>query len=250
MDVLPGASGECHGPTASPIFNSSQVARLATAGRAAVNALSLSRRLTIVHPMEIAVPATSDDDELTALVGRVRGGNADAFEALANRVRLRIRRWAHRLVRDGDEAEDVAQMVLVRMHERLDEFEGRSRFGSWLYRITRNVALDRRRVEERRHALLECELRSRGTSITTESETDAGDAARIAHLVTSYFSTLPPRQRDVFELIELRGMPTADVARRLGIEPPTVRVLLLRARRTIRTRMLTNHPDLVKEHRS
>lgn len=205
-----------------------------------------------VHPMEIAVSGPSDDDELAVLVGRVRRGNAAAFDELARRVRLRIRRWAHRLLGDEDEAEDVAQMVLVRMHERLDEFEGRSRFGSWLYRITRNVALDRRRVEERRHALLERELRRRDASITTETETDTdgGDTARIARLVASYFAVLPPRQRDVFELIELRGMSTANVAARLGIAPPTVRVLLLRARRTIRARMLADHPDLVKEHRS
>jgi len=199
--------------------------------------------------MEIAVSRPSDDDELTALVRRVRGGNTAAFDELANRVRFRVRRWAQRFLGDGDEAEDVAQVVLVRMHERLDEFEGRSRFASWLYRITRNVALERRRIEERRQVLLARELPSLHVS-SEESDHDTGDAVRVEHLIASYFSALSPRQREVFELIELRGLSTADVATRLGIEPTTVRVLLLRARRVIRTRMLADHPDLLKEHRS
>ena len=80
--------------------------------------------------MEIAVTSPSDDDELTTLVVRVRGGNSAAIEELASRVRDRVRRWARRVLRDDDDAEDIAQIVLVRMYERLDQFEGKSRFGS------------------------------------------------------------------------------------------------------------------------
>jgi RNA polymerase sigma-70 factor (ECF subfamily) len=196
--------------------------------------------------MEIAVRGSSDDDELATLVQRVRGGNSGAFDELARRVRDRVTRWARRVVNDGDEAEDIAQLVLVRMHERLSEFEGRSRFGSWLYRITRNVALERRRAEARRSALLAKEIAP--SSDVTHELTDDADAERIRELVTAYFDTLSPRQREVFELVELGDIPTNEVAARLGIEPSTVRVLLLRARRTIRARMLAQHPDLLEDY--
>ena len=195
--------------------------------------------------MEIAVRGSSDDDELATLVQRVRGGNSGAFDELARRVRDRVTRWARRVVNDGDEAEDIAQLVLVRMHERLSEFEGRSRFGSWLYRITRNVALERRRAEARRSALLAKEIAP--SSDVTHELTDDADAERIRELVTAYFDTLSPRQREVFELVELGDIPTNEVAARLGIEPSTVRVLL-RARRTIRARMLAQHPDLLEDY--
>jgi RNA polymerase sigma-70 factor (ECF subfamily) len=196
--------------------------------------------------MEIAVRGSSDDDELATLVQRVRGGNSGAFDELARRVRDRVTRWARRVVNDGDEAEDIAQLVLVRMHERLSEFEGRSRFGSWLYRITRNVALERRRAEARRSALLAKEIAP--SSDVTHELTDDADTERIRELVTAYFDTLSPRQREVFELVELGDIPTNEVAARLGIEPSTVRVLLLRARRTIRARMLAQHPDLLEDY--
>ena len=197
--------------------------------------------------MEIAVRGSSDDDELATLVQRVRGGSSGAFEELARRVRDRVMRWARRVVDDRDEAEDVTQLVLVRMHERMSEFEGRSRFGSWLYRVTRNVALERQRAEARRSALLAGEQSDSALHELTEA--DDVDAERIRQIVIAYFDLLSPRQREVFALIELHGIPANDVAARLGIEASTVRVLLLRARRTIRARMLAQHPDLLEDYR-
>jgi RNA polymerase sigma-70 factor (ECF subfamily) len=198
--------------------------------------------------MEIAVTGSRDDDELASLVGQVRRGDDAAFNTLARRVRDRIRAWARRLVADGDDAEDVAQLVLVRMHERLDDFEGRSRFASWLYRITRNVALERRRREDRRSALLAREIEQRDhPGGETIGEDD--DASRLQQLVAAHFAALSPRQREVFELVELQGVNIGEVASRLGIEASTVRVLLLRARRTIRVRMLEAHPDLLEDYR-
>jgi RNA polymerase sigma-70 factor (ECF subfamily) len=197
--------------------------------------------------MEIAVTSPSDDDELTTLAERVRGGNSAAFEELASRVRDRVRRWARHVLRDADDAEDIAQIVLVRMHERLDQFEGKSRFGSWLYRITRNVALELRRSDARRSALL-----ARERSVHEHAESNAADAesvdpARLSRALLAHFDALSPRQRQVFELVELRGVSATEAAKQLGIDSSTVRVLLLRARRTIRARMLLHRDALLED---
>ena len=200
--------------------------------------------------MEIAVTGPRDDDELAALVGQVRRGDDAAFDTLARRVRDRVRAWAGRLVGDSDEAEDVAQVVLVRMHERLHEFEGRSRFATWLYRITRNVAIERHRLEERRTALLARELAAADDDSHCDTIGERDDGLRLQQLVAAHFGELSPRQREVFEMVELRGVSVSDVAARLGIEATTVRVLLLRARRTIRLRMLEAHPELLEGYRS
>jgi RNA polymerase sigma-70 factor, ECF subfamily len=200
--------------------------------------------------MEIAVTGPRDDDELAALVGRARGGSAAAFDELARRVRDRVTQWARRLVADDDDAEDVAQLVLVRVYERLGDFEGRSRFGSWLYRITRNVALERRRLDARRSALLARDVLTTLDATAPGVAGDESDASRIRELLAAQFDALSPRQREVFELVELRGVSAADAASQLGIEPATVRVLLLRARRTIRARMLAQYPTLLEDYRS
>jgi RNA polymerase sigma-70 factor, ECF subfamily len=212
-----------------------------------VNAPPYSHHPIVVQRMEIAVTGPGDDDELTALVGRVRGGNAAAFDELARRIRDRVRRWARHVVADDDDAEDIAQLVLVQLHQRIGEFEGRSRFATWLYRITRNVALERRRGDARRSALLAREVEA--VDDPSAAPDDVTDIARIRQLIAPHFDALPPRQREVFELVELRGLTAGEVAARLGIDASTVRVLLLRARRTVRARLLALHPALLEDYR-
>jgi RNA polymerase sigma-70 factor (ECF subfamily) len=200
--------------------------------------------------MELPIQEPRDEAELATLVKQASAGNEAAFEQLARRVRARVRRWAGRLTHDDDDAEDITQLVLVRLHERIREFEGRSRFTSWLYRVTRNVALVHRRVVERRKTIL-TPMRTAGAQESTGDTHDIdADAARIGRLVRAYFAELPERQREVFEMADLRGRTSAEIAAQLRIAPATVRVLLFKARRTIRLRMLAEHPRLLKEYLS
>lgn len=200
--------------------------------------------------MELTVDPLSEEDTLLDLTRRANDGNASAFDALARRVRGQIRGWAERLTSDGDEAEDVTQLVLLRLHAHLGDFEGRSQLTSWLYRVTRNLAFDRRRIEERRGALL---LRHQTgiEQVVERTETSMGEEGEaLARLVQAYLVELPERQRAVFELGDLHGLTSAAIAERLGIKPSTVRATLLHARRAIRSRMLAEHSGLLEDYDS
>ena len=148
------------------------------------------------------------------------------------------------VVGDPDDADDVAQLVLMRVAERLSSFDGRSRFSTWLFQVTRRVALNRVRTDDRRRAILSRSSVVEGAAI--EHVEVNYEAARLVELVRAYRAELTPRQREVFEMADLQELSGAEIARRLGIEPSTVRVLLLQARRTIRQRMLRDHAALVE----
>lgn len=194
-----------------------------------------------VHAVETVI----EDDELASLAARARSGNSGAFEELAARVRGRVARWAGRVVRDPDDADDVAQLVLMRVATRLSSFDGRSRFTTWLYRVTRSVALNRVRTEQRRRSILDRTAAEEPVvSIDAEAEQDVG---RLVEIVRAYYGELTPRQREVFAMADFDGLSAAEIARRLEIDSSTVRVLLLQARRTIRRRMLQDHPALLEE---
>lgn len=201
--------------------------------------------------MELRIDVSGDDDEeLRALVDGTRRGSPTAFTELGHRVLDRVRRWATRFTGDADEAEDVAQLVLLRLHSHIHEFEGRSRFTSWLWRITRNVAADRRVRERRRSTLLAAHARVSDRPLSVEQSATRPDverAAVVTRLVAAHRDALNGRQRTVFDLVDLQDTSVADVAQRLSIAPSTVRVLLARARRTIRLRILEEHPTLLEE---
>jgi RNA polymerase sigma-70 factor (ECF subfamily) len=189
-----------------------------------------------------------DDGDLPSLVDGARSGRPAAVERLVARVQDRVRAWAARFTDDEDAADDVAQEVLIGLERRVKRFDGASRFSTWLFAVTRNVALSQRRRDQRRATLLERRYEADGIAVgTTENDPDA---VRLAGLVLQYYDALPRRQRSIFEMVDLQGMTPAEVARELGMEQVTVRAHLFKARRAIRTRMLEQHERMLKEYGS
>jgi RNA polymerase sigma-70 factor (ECF subfamily) len=195
---------------------------------------------------ELPISQPDEDDILGALVGRAKQGSAAAFTELAVRIRGRIRHWAARVVHDDDDADDVAQQVLLKLHLRIREFEGRSRFTTWLYRMTVNTALNRRRVDRRRTQLLRGGLDSSSTVMPDVATTS--DQDYLAILVRACITELSDREREVFQMADLKGMSPTDIAATLGVQPVSVRATLSRARRRIRIRMMEQHPHLLEEY--
>jgi RNA polymerase sigma-70 factor (ECF subfamily) len=184
------------------------------------------------------------EDTLADLAGRAGAGDDRAFASLVKQLDSRIRRWAHRLSPDADSADDLAQLTLIRLHERAGQFDRRSRLTSWLYGMMRNLAADSRRADARRAVREQRASLHLVTAASVEIDEDADDG-RLAAILEMFHTTLSAREREVFELAELRGMATSDISARLRIAPATIRVLLLRARRKLRARMLQ---DVLPEH--
>ncbi len=189
------------------------------------------------------------NEAVAPLVWRAQAGDEQAFARLVGWCHRPIHRWALGLTGDPDDADDVTQEVLVALHWSLRSFEGRSRFTSWLYRITRNAALGVLRRRERREAREGRALRSEGVPADEESDRVEGlYVSEVADLVKTLFQELPERQREVFDLVDLQGYGPTVVAEMLEMKPVTVRAHLHRARRRIRTAILERHPEIAEEY--
>jgi RNA polymerase sigma-70 factor (ECF subfamily) len=191
---------------------------------------------------------TALESTISDLDERLQPGTtgSDDFTSLARGVRDRIRSWARRLTGDPDEAEDIAQDVLLRLHDRLDRVHDPRRLLGWLYRVTHNVAHDRRVLVQRRTALL-AEFTD-PTATAAPEWSGPGTTERMARLVADYHRALSGRQREVFLMVDLQGQSAEAAAERLGISASTARVHLSRARRTIRLLVLAEHPALLEEY--
>lgn len=187
------------------------------------------------------------EDTLSDLVRRAQAGDVAARDDLLRRCHGTIYRWA--LVHtagDADEADDIAQEVLLRLLRYLDRYAGRSRFTTWLYQVTRNAALGwRRRLSGRLRVI---ERLGREPDAPREDAVDEIERTEIGEVVTALFHQLPRRQREVFHLADIEGVPLVEIAARMGLNASTARAHLFRARRTLRARMLERHPELVEEY--
>ncbi len=187
---------------------------------------------------------TSSDD---LLIRRAQRGEQEAFDDLIRQNYRLIHRWALVKTGDADDAEDVTQRVLIQIFRKLGTYRGRSSFSSWLYKITSNAAgeLHRRRgAGERAVAKWEEKQEQEGAEPTVLGRIAGSEAAAVAR---AFFSELPERQREVFDLVELQGYTAAEAAEMLVMSASTVRVHLLRARRTLRARIMEQHPALAED---
>lgn len=221
-------------------------------------------------------------------VERVRSaasGDDEAFRQLVREVHPTLRRWALGRTGDSDDADEVVQRALIRMHRSLHTFTGDSRLTSWLYRIVANAAIDVRRSSGAPRSDT-APGAGVGTATATAATTRGGaaagargsvtgrggggagprtvrldpdhaaepgpdparriDAGRMAASVRDFFEELPPRQREVLELVDHQGMRAVDVAEALGIRPVSVRANLLKARRKVRRAILSRYPELTE----
>ncbi len=179
------------------------------------------------------------DQDILELAERAGKGEREALGRLAGALRPLICRWALVMTGDPNDAEDVAQRVLMRMLESIEGFDGRSRITTWVYRITRNASLDHRRSRRRDRRLAEkAERLARAETPRLEDPLDDIEMKRTMRLIRTLLRELPMRQREAFDLVDLQGLTPKEAAELLEMNPNTLRVHLLRARRRMRGEML------------
>lgn len=152
----------------------------------------------------------------------------------------RIRRYLARLVGAAD-AEDLEQDVFEKVQRAIDKFRNDSRVLTWLYRVATNVAIDRLRSAERRAELERDDADAVppsgvGTSDATNERSLDGDVdrERMRECIMRVVEQLPPSQRAVILLGELRGLSDREMADALGISLGAAKIRLHRARRALK----------------
>lgn len=185
-------------------------------------------------PGQLLARARDDDNALSDLI--------DAAAPV-------VRRWA--LVQTGDatEADDVTQEVLIRMIRNLDALPEPPRFAGWLYTVTRNAAADRFRSRSRQRTAADSENILQTAVSDSANPTRDAERGELGDLLLSAFHELPPRQREVFDLVELQGVPATEAAEILGIRATSVRGNLFKARRNLRRWILSAWPDVEEDWR-
>jgi RNA polymerase sigma-70 factor (ECF subfamily) len=182
------------------------------------------------------------------LVEALRGGDEEAFAELVDRYHGSLVRVARLYVRDGATAEEVAQETWLAVLGGIDRFEARSSVKTWLFRILTNRAKTR---GERESRSIPFSAMNDGDRPAPEAEEQPeltpgswrsweGDpeerllAGEARELILATIETLPPAQRATITLRDIEGMSAEEVCNVLDVSDTNQRVLLHRARSTVR----------------
>lgn len=167
-------------------------------------------------------------------------GAGSGVDALFATHAVELRRYAQRIVRTRDAAEDVVQDVFLRLWLKRDSLELGGGIRSYLFISTRARAIDAL-ARARRASGAEAQADDAGGVVAggadVEAPVEPPDRDAIERAVTQVLAAMPPRQRAVATRRLRERRATADIARELGISPRTVDAHVARATKALRAQL-------------
>ena len=180
-------------------------------------------------------------EQEAAIVRKVLGGDANAFETLVLEYEKIVYNIALRMTGNSEDAADMTQEAFIKAYNSLQSFRGDSKFSVWLYRIVSNVCLDFLRSKNRRPTV----------SLSVEdddgedTQLDVADESQSPELlldrkltrdsVRRGLDSLPPDYRQILLLREIQGLSYDEIAQALSLEVGTVKSRIFRARKRLCT---------------
>jgi RNA polymerase sigma-70 factor, ECF subfamily len=191
-----------------------------------------------------SVPLEAPVDDELELVTQARKGDTASFSVLLRRYEGKIFRLAMNITQNREDAEDVLQEAFIKAYEHLDQFQGNSRFYTWIVRIAVNQALMklRKRRSDRAVSLDEQIDTGEDTVVREIASWDPDPEERFSRdelheILTGAINDLAPIYKTVFTLRDVDGLSTEETAEALDLSIPAVKSRLLRARLQLRDKL-------------
>jgi RNA polymerase sigma-70 factor (ECF subfamily) len=200
-----------------------------------------SPKLDPIEPKHLPSQVVKADEPI--LVAAAKSGDISAFETLVGRYERKIFRLTQNITQNREDAEDAMQEAFLKAFEHLGEFQGNSRFYTWLVRIAVNQALMKLRKRRPNVVSLDEEVDTGEDMLPREVE-DWGpspeeryEQTELSGILNTVIGELDPSFRVVFQLRDIEELSTEETAEALGLSVPAVKSRLLRARLKLRQKL-------------
>lgn len=177
--------------------------------------------------------------EEAALVRRVQAGDELAFREMVERYQSKVFSIIFGILRNHNDAEDIAQQVFAKIYFSLKNFDFRSSLLTWIYKITVNECYDYLRKKKVRKLVYESDF-SEDDAKRMEAAEPAKDAARPADatladrdLVLKLLAKIPEEERNLILLKEVEGHSVEELSAMTGMNENTIKVKLFRTRQKL-----------------
>ena len=176
------------------------------------------------------------ESEAAAVLARARQGDDEAFRHLVERHSRSVFRLAYRMTGNEQDAEDVVQESFLRAYRQLGRFEARANFGTWLYRITANCAVDMIRARQARRDQSHREALDPALPLAdaTPGPDRLAESAELDRRIGAAMARLSPLERAAFTLRHYEGRTIDEIGRTLGLRTSAAKHSVFRAVRKLR----------------
>lgn len=211
-----------------------------TAGFLQAAHVSVRHQFMASPPSPSSQPAFNE----TPLVLQARTGDIEAFSKLVEKYEGKIFRLARHITNSQEDAEDILQETFLKAYEHLGEFQGNSKFYTWIVRIAVNESLMklRKRKSDRSVSLDEQidtgeDVIAREIAVWEDNPEDKYSQQELREILDEAIASLPPIFRSVFVLRDIEELSSEETAQMLNLTVPAVKSRLLRARLKLREKL-------------
>lgn len=187
------------------------------------------------------------------LVTKFKAGDKAAFEELFHRYKEKAFHLAMRISRNTEDAEEIIQETFMNVYRKIDSFEEKSAFASWLYRITANSAFMKLRTRKKHDAIPmeDSWLSNKELSICVRSDTSDADFISVRHELQERLqmaiATLPADYREIFILRDVDGLSNEEVSEVVKATVAAVKSRLHRAREMLKKQLACYYADYLNK---
>src|ERR1700723_930485 len=179
------------------------------------------------------------NSEEASLVRRVQARDEIAFREIVERYQDKVFSIIYGILRNHNDAEDIAQQVFTKTYFSISSFDSRSSLITWIYRITVNECYDYLRKRRARRVVYESDFSAEEARRAETAESVVDPAARVDRqllerdLVVKLLSKVPEQARTLMLLREVEGHSLEELAVMTGLNQNTIKVMLFRTRQKL-----------------
>lgn len=209
-----------------------------------LHAVTLNTSLPTPSFIFVSTSTIAPTFDETSLVAKAKAGDPAAFAELVNHYDRRVFRMAKQITQNDEDAEDVLQETFLKAYSHLDDFQGNSKFYTWLVRIAVNEALMklRKRRSDKTVPLDDPidtgeDVVAREIAVWDENPEDTYSREELGKILDEAVQSLKPAYRTVFILRDIEEMSIEETAEALNLSISAVKSRLLRARLQLREKL-------------
>jgi RNA polymerase sigma-70 factor (ECF subfamily) len=199
---------------------------------------------TVFTPFPTLISTALTDHELVALAQK---GSEKAYRELLGRYQRPVFSLIYRMLRDREQAEDLAQETFVRVFNHIDRYDPKYKFSSWIFKIATNLTIDHIRKKEvatvsidgSRYAVTADEIEASTISVASDDENpeELLEAKELGSSIEEAIGSLRAEYRTAILLRHVEGREYQEIADIMGLPLGTVKTFIHRARKELQGKL-------------
>lgn len=180
------------------------------------------------------------------LINQIVEGDTKAFAVLVDRYKDLVFTLALRMLKNREEAEEVAQDTFIKTYKSIDKFKGDSKFSTWIYRVAYNSCLDRIKKNKKHINTLEINEFTTHQVVTLDNALDKMETKERNVAMQKCIDALPSEESFLLTLYYFDDLSLNEISKIVGITSNSIKVKLFRSRKKLATILKTQlEPEII-----